>query len=118
MAILKTMALMAALTALFMAVGFLIGGRAGMMIALLLAAGTTLFAYWNSADMVLGTCGDREVSATAAPGIHGRIHGLVQELARRAGLPMPRLFLIDSDRPNAFATGRAAEPANGSTGCA
>ncbi len=107
MSILKTAMLLAALTALFVGIGFLIGGKAGMVLAFLLAVGMNFFAYWNSADMVLNTYGAREVSAETAP----EFYGLVRDLARRAGLPMPRVYIIDTDQPNAFATGRDPEHA-------
>jgi heat shock protein HtpX len=103
----KTALLLAALTGLFGAVGFLIGGEAGMLIALGLAAAMNLFAYWNSDKMVLSMYGAREVDAQTAP----EFHGLVAELAQRAGLPMPRVYVMDNDQPNAFATGRNPENA-------
>lgn len=104
---LKTGLLLAAMTALFGAVGFLIGGESGMLIALALAAAMNLFAYWNSDKMVLSMYGAREVDAATAP----EFYSLVQQLAQRAGLPMPRVYVIDSDQPNAFATGRNPEHA-------
>lgn len=103
----KTAILLAGLMALFGAVGFLIGGEAGMLIALAIAAAMNLFAYWNSDRMVLSMYGAREVDATTAP----EFHGLVAELAQRAGLPMPRVYVMDNDQPNAFATGRNPENA-------
>jgi heat shock protein HtpX len=104
---LKTGLLLAAMTALFGAVGYLIGGEAGMLIALALAAAMNLFAYWNSDRMVLSMYGAREVDAQTAP----EFYRLIQTLAQRAGLPMPRVYVIDSDQPNAFATGRNPEHA-------
>lgn len=98
----KTAILLAGLTGLFMGVGYLIGGASGAMIALLIAAATNLFAYWNSDRMVLSTYGAHEVDRRTAP----ELVDLVAELARRAGLPMPRVFLMDEAQPNAFATGR------------
>lgn len=98
----RTAILLAGLTALFMGVGYLIGGSGGAMIALVIAAGMNLFTYWNSDRMVLSMYGAHEVDARAAPDLHA----LVQELASRAGLPMPRVYLIDNPQPNAFATGR------------
>jgi len=85
-------------------VGFaqMIGGASGALIALLIAAATNLFAYWNSDRMVLSTYGAHEVDQRSAP----ELVNLVAELAGRAGLPMPRVFLIDEPQPNAFATGR------------
>jgi heat shock protein HtpX len=99
---LRTAILLAGLTALFMAVGFLIGGKGGMMIALLIAAGMNLFSYWNSDRMVLSMYGAQEVDARVAP----ELYGMVQELSQRAGLPMPKVYLMDQPQPNAFATGR------------
>jgi heat shock protein HtpX len=103
----KTGLLLAAMTALFGVIGFLIGGEAGMLIALAVAAAMNLFAYWNSDKMVLSMYGAREVDAQSAP----EFYGLVQQLAQRAGLPMPKVYVIDNDQPNAFATGRNPENA-------
>jgi len=105
--LLKTAVLMAAITALFMALGRLIGGHTGMVVALLLAAGMNFFSYWFSADMVLRMVNAREVDAGSAP----QFHRLVADLAARAGLPMPRVYLIEDEAPNAFATGRNPENA-------
>jgi heat shock protein HtpX len=85
-----------------MGVGYLIGGAGGAMIALLIAAATNLFAYWNSDRMVLSMYGAHEVDRRSAPDLYN----LVAELAGRAGLPMPRVFLMEEPQPNAFATGR------------
>ena len=98
----RTAVLLAALTGIFVVVGSLIGGEQGMVIAFLVACAMNLFAYWNADKMVLRMYGARAVSAVEEP----QFHGLIQQLARRAGLPMPRVYLIDSDQPNAFATGR------------
>ncbi|WAC28397.1 zinc metalloprotease HtpX [Ancylobacter sp. SL191] len=98
----RTAILLAGMTALFMAVGFMIGGRGGMMIALVVAAGMNIFSYWNSDRMVLSMYGAREVDRTSAP----EFYGMVEELAARAQLPMPRVYIIDNPQPNAFATGR------------
>lgn len=98
----RTAMLLAALTALFMAVGWLLGGRGGMMIALLVAVGMNLFAYWNADKMVLRMHNAREVDARTAPDFYN----LVARLAEQAQLPMPRVYIIDTDQPNAFATGR------------
>lgn len=103
----KTGLLLAAMTALFGAIGFLIGGESGMLIALAVAAAMNLFAYWNSDKMVLSMYGAREVDAQTAP----EFYGLMQQLARNAGLPMPKVYVIDNDQPNAFATGRNPENA-------
>ncbi|MCE7028981.1 zinc metalloprotease HtpX [Jiella avicenniae] len=107
MSMIKTAMLIAFLTALFMGVGLLIGGRGGMMIALVIALGMNLFAYWNGDKMVLRMYGAREVDPRTAP----EFYRIVEGLAGRAGLPMPRVFVIDSDQPNAFATGRNPENA-------
>jgi len=98
----RTAILLAGLTALFMGVGYLIGGSGGAMIALVMAAGMNLFAYWNSDRMVLSMYGAQEVDARTVPDLYV----LVQQLAGRAGLPMPRVYIIDNPQPNAFATGR------------
>ena len=98
----RTAILLAGLTGLFMGVGYLIGGASGATIALVVAAGMNLFAYWNSDRMVLSMHGAQEVDARTAPDLHN----LVAELARNAELPMPRVFIMHEDQPNAFATGR------------
>lgn len=102
MSYLRTAILLAGLTGLFMGVGYLIGGAGGAMIALVIAAGTNLFAYWNSDRAVLSMYGAHEVDARTAPDLHR----IVGELAARAELPMPRVFIMDNPQPNAFATGR------------
>jgi heat shock protein HtpX len=98
----KTTMLLAALTALFMALGYTLGGSGGAVIALLVAAGMNLFTFWNADRIVLSMHGAREVDAQSAPDFYN----LVRELAQRAQLPMPRVYIIDQDAPNAFATGR------------
>lgn len=98
----RTAILLAGMTALFMGVGFMLGGRGGMMLALLFAAGMNIFSYWNSDRMVLSMYGAREVDRASAP----EFYGMVEELAARAGLPMPRVYIMDNPQPNAFATGR------------
>jgi heat shock protein HtpX len=98
----RTFILLAGMTALFMGVGYLLGGTGGMMIAFVVALGMNAFSYWNSAAMVLRMYNAHEVDARTAP----EYYGLVQELARNAGLPMPKVYLIDNPQPNAFATGR------------
>jgi heat shock protein HtpX len=103
----KTMMLLAAMTALFLSVGWLIGGTAGALIALVIALGTNAFAFWNSDRLALAAHDAREVGAQTAPDLHRMVEGL----ARNAGLPMPRLYVIDQDQPNAFATGRTPERA-------
>ncbi len=107
MNVLRTGILMALMTGLFLVAGFLIGGQAGMVIAFLFAAGSNLFAYWNSDKMVLRMYGAREVDETSAPEL---VH-LVRQLAGKAGLPMPRVFIAENEQPNAFATGRNPEHA-------
>jgi heat shock protein HtpX len=99
---LRTAILLAGLTALFMGVGYLIGGASGATIALVIAAATNLLAYWNSDRMVLSIYGAHEVDARTSP----ELVSMVAALAARAGLPMPRVFLMDNPQPNAFATGR------------
>jgi heat shock protein HtpX len=104
---LRTTMLLAALTALFMGLGYTIGGSGGAMIALVVAAGMNLFTFWNADKIVLRMHNAREVDAAHCP----EFVGLVRELAFRAGLPMPRVYVIDSPHPNAFATGRDPEHA-------
>jgi heat shock protein HtpX len=99
---LRTTMLLAALTALFMGLGYTLGGGGGAMIALIVAAGMNLFTFWNADKIVLRMHNAREVDATRCP----EFVGLVHDLATRAGLPMPRVYVIDSPHPNAFATGR------------
>ncbi|MEY4414308.1 MAG: hypothetical protein RIQ53_1601 [Pseudomonadota bacterium] len=105
--LLKTAVLMAAITALFMAIGQWLGGRAGMMLALAVALGMNFFSYWFSDRMVLRMYNAQEVDETTAP----QFYRMVAELAQRAQLPMPRVYLIQEDAPNAFATGRNPENA-------
>src|SRR5260370_38200985 len=109
MNMLRTATLIAALTAIFMGVGFLIGGSSGMLIAFLIAAGMNFFAYWNADKLVLATQRAREVDARSAP----ELVGLVRDLAGRAGLPMPRVHILDNPQPNASPTGRHPETAPG-----
>ncbi|WP_310599572.1 zinc metalloprotease HtpX [Desulfobulbus sp.] len=103
----KTFMLMAALTALFMVAGQAMGGQQGMVIALLLALGLNFFAYWNSDKMALSMNHAREVSPAEAHDLHALVAGL----AARAGLPKPKVYVIDESTPNAFATGRNPEHA-------
>ena len=98
----RTAMLLAGLTALFMGVGYLIGGSGGALIALLVAGAMNIFTYWNSDRMVLSMHGAQEVDARTAPEIYNMVH----QLAGRAGLPMPKVYLMDNPQPNAFATGR------------
>ncbi len=103
----KTYALMAAIVALFVFIGGLIGGKNGMVIALIFAGAMNFFAYWYSADMVLKMYQAQEVSPHNAPDLYQ----MVLELANRANLPMPKVYVINEDQPNAFATGRNPENA-------
>lgn len=103
----KTVMLLSALTALFMALGYTLGGSSGALIALLVAAGMNLFTFWNADKIVLSMHNAREVDGESAP----EFYGLVRDLAQRAKLPMPRVYLIDEPHPNAFATGRNPEHA-------
>ena len=98
----RTLALLAALTALFMGLGYVFGGPGGAIIALALAAGMNLFTFWNADRILLSMHGAHEVDSRACP----VLNGIVRDLAMRAGLPMPRVYIIDSPHPNAFATGR------------
>jgi len=104
---LRTGILMAGLTGLFVGIGALLGGGAGMMIAFLFALGSNAFAYWNSDKVVLRMYGAQEVDETSAP----RLYRIVRDLSRAAGLPMPRVCIVENDQPNAFATGRDPEHA-------
>jgi len=105
--LMKTAILMAAITALFMAIGALIGGRSGMMLALMVALGMNFFSYWFSDQMVLKMYNAQQVDESSAP----QFYRMVQELSTRAGLPMPKVYLINEEAPNAFATGRNPEHA-------
>ncbi len=102
MNLIRTAALLAALTALFLGLGYMLGGEAGMAIAFALALAANLFAYWNADRMVLSMYGAREVTKREAPALVG----IIEQLADRAGLPMPRVYIVDNPQPNAFATGR------------
>ncbi len=104
---LKTSLLMAAIMALFGVIGTYIGGASGMVMALLFGGAMNLFAYWFSDSMVRKMYSAQEVDETSAP----QFYAMVRELAQRAGLPMPRVYLIDEAQPNAFATGRNPEHA-------
>ena len=100
--LLKTAVLMAAITALFMAIGSLLGGQEGMLLALIVALGMNFFSYWFSDKLVLKMYNAQQVDETSAP----QFYRMVQELAANAKLPMPKVYLINEDAPNAFATGR------------
>lgn len=103
----KTGLLLAALTGLFLVIGYAMGGTSGMVIAFLLALGTNAFAYWNSDKMILSAYDAREIERRDSPDFYD----LIAELAHNAGLPMPRVYVINSPQPNAFATGRDPEHA-------
>jgi len=104
---LKTGLLMAGILALFGAIGGVMGGQQGMLVALAIGGAMNFFAYWFSDRMVLAMYRAQEVDETSAP----HLYRMVRELAARAGLPMPRVYLIDQAQPNAFATGRNPEHA-------
>ena len=99
---LRTTILLAVLTALLIWIGDMLGGRQGAIIALLLAGGMNFFSYWFSDKIVIKMYGGQEVSAQDDP----ELYGLVQDLTQRAGLPMPKVYVLPQDTPNAFATGR------------
>jgi heat shock protein HtpX len=103
----KTLFLLAGLTALMVFMGKLIGGRSGMMVAFILALGMNFFSYWFSDKIVLKMYGAQEVDPSQAP----ELHQIVEELSREAGIPKPRVYIIPTESPNAFATGR--DPAHG-----
>jgi heat shock protein HtpX len=105
--VLRTTVLLAALTALFLVIGAALGGNQGMVIAFIFALLMNFASYWFSDKIVLAMYGAREVSLQEAP----ELYRLVQRLAQRAGIPMPRVYTIPSDSPNAFATGRNPEHA-------
>lgn len=107
----KTFALLAGLTALFVGAGYMIGGPTGMLIAFVLAAGMNVFSYWNADKIVLRSYGAVEVDESHPEPLVRNYARDVADLAQRAGLPMPRVCIIDSDQPNAFATGRNPENA-------
>jgi heat shock protein HtpX len=104
---LRTGILMAVLTGIFLVVGFLIGGPVGMAIAFVFAAGTNLWAYWNSDKALLSMYGARQAGDADQPAL---VH-LVRQLSAQAGLPMPKVFIVENPQPNAFATGRDPEHA-------
>jgi heat shock protein HtpX len=103
----KTTMLLAALTALFMALGFTLGGSRGAFIALVVAFGMNIFTFWNADKIVLRMHRARQVDAASAP----EFYAMVEGLARRAALPMPKVYIVEDDAPNAFATGRNPENA-------
>ena len=103
----RTALLLAAMTGLFLAVGYLLGGEGGLLIAFFIALAMNAWAYWNSDKAVLRMHHARLVAKAEAPALVG----LVEQLAGRAGLPMPKVFILETDQPNAFATGRNPENA-------
>jgi len=103
----KTFILMAALTALFMFAGQALGGQSGMMFALVMAVAMNFFTYWYSDRLALTMSKAREVSNEQAP----QLHDMIEKLARNAGLPKPRVYIMPGHTPNAFATGRNPEHA-------
>lgn len=103
----RTALLLAGMTAIMLTAGYLMGGMGGLMIALVVALAMNLFSYWNADRIVLGMYGAKEVDERSAP----EFHRLVADLARRAELPMPKVYVIESDQPNAFATGRSPDKA-------
>lgn len=107
MNMMRTFMLIAFMTAMFMSIGYLIGGSSGMMIALVIAVAMNFFSYWNSDKMVLRMYNAQEADANTAP----EYYRIVRELSDRAGLPQPRIYIIHEDQPNAFATGRNPENA-------
>lgn len=107
MSTVKTFLLMAALTAIFVGAGYLLAGTGGMAIAFLIALAMNVFSWWNSDRMVLSMYKARQIDRATAP----EFYGIVEQLARNAGLPMPKVYLIDTPQPNAFATGRNPENA-------
>lgn len=108
---LRTFMLLAGLTALFVGVGYLIGGAAGMAIALAIAVAMNAFSYWNSDKIVLRMYGAREVDQSVAEPLLRNYVADVYELADRANLPRPRVYVMENEQPNAFATGRDPEHA-------
>ncbi|HSR55882.1 MAG TPA: zinc metalloprotease HtpX [Alphaproteobacteria bacterium] len=107
MGYLRTTILLAAITALFLGIGYMLGGIGGAMIAFFIALAMNAFAWWNSDKMVLRMYGARQVGPRDAPGFYG----IVEQLASNADLPMPKVYIIENDQPNAFATGRNPENA-------
>jgi heat shock protein HtpX len=103
----KTFILLAAMTGLFMAIGFLAGGTGGMLVAFGIACAMNIFSYWNADKMLLKMHGARQVDASTAP----EFYAMVQQLAARASMPMPKVYVMDNPQPNAFATGRNPEHA-------
>lgn len=102
MNVIKTTVLLAAIAGLFVGIGYLVGGPVGMVVALVLAGVMNFFAYWSSDKLALRMAGAREVSMTEAP----RLHSMIEEVSAQAGMPKPKVYIVDNATPNAFATGR------------
>jgi heat shock protein HtpX len=102
---LRTVALLATLTGLFLYVGYLLGGQQGITWALLIAAAMNLGSYWFSDRLVLAMTGAKPVSESEAP----ELYAIVRRVAQESNVPMPRVYLVDMAQPNAFATGRDPE---------
>ena len=100
---LKTGVLLGVLTALFVVIGYALGGQQGMVVAFAVAVAMNMFSYWFSDKIVLAMYGARPISEAEAP----RLYAIVRRLATRAQIPMPPVYLIPTDAPNAFATGRS-----------
>jgi heat shock protein HtpX len=107
MNVMRTGILLAGLMALFLAVGYAIGGQTGMLIALVISVGMNVFAYWNSDKMVLSMHGARQIDRATSP----EFYDMIARLSQNAGLPMPKVYIMDNPQPNAFATGRNPENA-------
>ena len=107
MAMFKTTVLLAALLGLFLVIGFMLGGLTGLIIAAVLGLGMNFFAYWSSDKLALRMAGAKEASPQEQP----QLHRAVEEMAAIAGLPKPKVYIIENDAPNAFATGRNPEHA-------
>lgn len=107
MNVMRTGVLLAGLVALFLAIGYVLGGQTGMLIALVLSVGMNAFAYWNSDKMVLSMHGARAIDRAASP----EFYDMIERLSKNAGLPMPKVYVMDNPQPNAFATGRDPERA-------
>lgn len=103
----RTALLLAGMTGLFLAIGYMIGGESGMVIAFVIALGMNAISYWNSDKIVLRMYGARPVDAQSAP----EFYKMVADLAKRADLPMPKVYIMENPQPNAFATGRNPENA-------
>jgi heat shock protein HtpX len=107
MNVMRTGILLAGLVALFLAIGYVLGGQTGMLIALVFSVGMNAFAYWNSDKMVLSMHGARQIDRAASPDFYD----MIERLSKNAGLPMPKVYVMDNPQPNAFATGRDPEHA-------